>query len=209
LLALLHILDALFTGDGLLRTFAGAGVRAGALTSDRQAAAVTYAAVATDIFQSGDVLCDLSAELAFDGVVLVQQGRHAGNFVFVQIAGTGVRIDTGFVTQFAGNSRSYPVQVLQGDEGRFIGRNINAQETRHVSSAPSVSSCLTLPLFVAGVTAHHKDHATAADDLAVVAQAFDTGADFHNPNSPTASSAELKAHQYKALAAIPSSPENV
>jgi hypothetical protein len=64
-----------------------------------------------------------------------------------------------------------------------------------------------LTLLVAGIAAHHENHAPAAHNFAVVAQAFHTGADFHIPGTPSAIYAELKAHQYKALAAIPSSPE--
>jgi hypothetical protein len=65
-----------------------------------------------------------------------------------------------------------------------------------------------LPLLVAGVAAYNEDHAPAAYNLAVITHAFNAGANFHDPNAPSAIQGELKAHQYKTFASVPSSPEN-
>jgi hypothetical protein len=51
-----------------------------------------------------------------------------------------------------------------------------------------------LPLLVARIVADHVHHAAAAHNFAVVAQAFDTGADFHNPN--TSATRSLKARRF-------------
>ena len=85
--ALTQILDALLAGDGFLGALAGAGVGAGALAADRQAAAMTNAAVAGDVAQARNVLRHLPAKLAFDRVVLVEQCGDARDFVFAKLAG--------------------------------------------------------------------------------------------------------------------------
>src|ERR1700729_441845 len=85
--ALLHVLDALFPGDRLLRSLAGSRVGSRALASDRQAATMADATVRIDIAQPRDILRPLAAKLTFDHVVLVHQRREPRQFVFVQIAG--------------------------------------------------------------------------------------------------------------------------
>jgi hypothetical protein len=53
-------------GARLARTLAGAGIRAGALAANRQAAAMTEAAVAAEVHQALDVDRHLAAQVAFD-----------------------------------------------------------------------------------------------------------------------------------------------
>src|SRR3954467_14547239 len=108
---LTKVFDALFAGDGFLGALAGACVGAGALAADREAAAVADASVAGDVAQTRNVLRYLAAELAFDGVVLVQERGDAGYFVFAELAGVRLRVDTGFVAQLAGGLGADAVQV--------------------------------------------------------------------------------------------------
>ena len=70
--------------------------------------------------QPRDVLGHLPAKLTFDRVVLVQQRRHARDFVFAQFAGAGLRIDARLVAQLAGNLRADAVQVRQRNDRRPI-----------------------------------------------------------------------------------------
>ena len=70
-------------------TLAGAGVGARPLAANRQAAAMPHAAIAADVAQPRDVLRHLPAQLAFDRVVLVEQGRDPGDLVLVQVARLG------------------------------------------------------------------------------------------------------------------------
>src|SRR5437660_5513754 len=81
---LAHFLDALLAGDGLARAFAGAGVGAGALAADRQAAAMTQAPVTADVPQPGDVLLCLPPQRAFDDILAVEYRRQPGNFLVGQ-----------------------------------------------------------------------------------------------------------------------------
>src|SRR5262249_14005827 len=116
----------LLTGDSLLGAFARASIRPRALAADRQAATMTNAAVAANVLQARDVLRQLPPQLSFDGVVLVQQRRHPRNLVLMQFASFRLRIDARFVAQLARDARSDAIQILQRDERRLIGRNVDA-----------------------------------------------------------------------------------
>src|SRR6516225_7455417 len=76
-----HLLDALLAGHSLARPLAGAGVGARPLAAHRQAAAVPQPAVALDVLQAGDVLLDLTAQGAFDGVIAVEEAHQAGDLL--------------------------------------------------------------------------------------------------------------------------------
>ena len=154
-----------------------------------------------------DVLATLPTQLTFDHVVLVEQGRQPRQLVLVQFASPGLRIDARLVAQLARDLRTHAVQVRQRDDRRPIVRNVNTQQTRHSSIAPRTSllsrsaqanthserrdnigrmhaavqrADSTLALLVAGIAADHEDHAPAADDLAVLTDSLDAGADFHD-----------------------------
>jgi len=120
----MQILHALLPGHGLLGTFPGPGVGPRPLAPDRQSTAMPNAAIATDVAKPRDVLRDLPPQLAFHRVILVQQGRHAGQLVLAKLAGTGLRIDACLITQLAGDLRSHAVQVGQRDHRGAIGRDI-------------------------------------------------------------------------------------
>ena len=74
---------------------------------------------------------NLPTQLTFDRVVLVEQRGHAGDFVFVQVAGLGLRIDARLVAQLAGDFGPTPYKYVQRDDRRTIVRNINTEQTRH------------------------------------------------------------------------------
>src|SRR2546423_369131 len=95
--ALAQVFDALFAGDGFLGALAGACVGAGALSANREAAAMTNAAVAGYVAQARNVLRHLPAKLAFDGVILVQERGDSRDFVFAELASVGLRVDARFV----------------------------------------------------------------------------------------------------------------
>jgi hypothetical protein len=128
---LTKIFDALFAGDSFLRTFASAGVSACALTADRKATAMADTAIASDVFETRDVLIDFAAELTFDRVVFVQQRGDARDFVFAELAGMSLRIDAGLVAKFASGFWTDAVEVRQRNDRWTITRDINTQQTRH------------------------------------------------------------------------------
>src|SRR5437763_16654281 len=87
---LTEFLHALLACDGLSGAFSGARVRSGALASDGEAAAVAVAAVAADVAQARDVLLDLAAEGAFDGMIAVDEGDDLREFFFGEVLGAAL-----------------------------------------------------------------------------------------------------------------------
>src|SRR5437588_601297 len=71
---LMSLPEDLLVGDRLARTLAATGVAARALAAHRQAAAVAETAIALDLLQTVDVLQDLAAQGALDGIVLLDVG---------------------------------------------------------------------------------------------------------------------------------------
>ncbi len=86
------ILDTLFPGDGLLDPLAGTGIRLGPLSAAWQAATMTQAPVARDRLQTTDVIQNLTTQLAFDCVVVVQCHVDPLNVVFRQLASPPLRV---------------------------------------------------------------------------------------------------------------------
>jgi hypothetical protein len=55
----------------------------------------------------------------------------------------------------------------------------------------------SLTLLVPGIAAHHEHHAASTDDLAVLADALDAGADLHGGHEWTTVAGGSKAFEYK------------
>jgi hypothetical protein len=87
--------------------------------------------ITADVLEPRNVRRHLAAQLPLDGVVLVEQGREPSEFVLVEIAGIGKRIDSGLVAEFACDPRPHAVQVLQGVDRLLFGRDVDAHQTRH------------------------------------------------------------------------------
>src|SRR6478752_1830529 len=83
----------LLAGDRLGRTLAGAGIRVGALTADRQALAVTQAAIAGQVHQTLDVHRVFAAQVALDGEVLVDRFTDREHFGVGQLVDPAGVID--------------------------------------------------------------------------------------------------------------------
>src|SRR5450755_4730498 len=80
----------LTAGDCPARSLTGAGVRASALAVNRQAAAVTDAAVAVDLHQPLDVQVDLAPQVSLDRVFAIDDLPQAGDFILAQVARAAV-----------------------------------------------------------------------------------------------------------------------
>ena len=93
---------------------------------------MTQPTVAGDVFETRNVLGNLPAELTLDDVVLVEQGRHAGQFVLVQITGVAQRVDARLMAQFAGNPRPDAVEILQRIDRLLFRGDVDAEQTGHV-----------------------------------------------------------------------------
>src|SRR5207248_3536159 len=84
---------ALLPGDGLARTFAGAGVGARALAADRQAAAVAVATPTADVAQPRDVLLDAPPQSAFHQVRAIDHADDLGQLFFREVFGAALTVD--------------------------------------------------------------------------------------------------------------------
>jgi hypothetical protein len=178
---LAEILDALLTGDGFLRSLAGTCIRSRPLTTHRQSATVSNATIATDIFEPSDILIALTTQLAFHDIIFVEQRGQTSQLILAEVASTPLRIDPGFMAQFAGNLRPYAVQVRQGNRRGAIVRDVNTQHTRHIQRLLlNADQNLPLTLFMTWVAAYNKHHAPPSDDLTALADPLDTGSNFHD-----------------------------
>jgi hypothetical protein len=112
----------------------GPGVRPGALTTDRKALAVTEAAIAADVAKTRDSLLNLTTELSFHDVLVVEEGGDLGEIVFGKIASTLVGADPGSLADLVGEERADPVDIAQRDHGALVVRDVNTEDTRHPSN---------------------------------------------------------------------------
>jgi len=124
---LLEILNAFFTGNGFLWTFAGAGVGFGSLTTNWQSQSVANAPITANVSQAIDVLLNITSQRAFDHVVLFEDRRKAADFFVGQIASSFVRIDVGLLAKLASGMISDSEQIGQRNNGLTIIRNIDTE----------------------------------------------------------------------------------
>src|SRR5690606_578259 len=116
--------------DRFARTFTGTCVGLGALAADRQATAMTQAAIATQIQQALDVHGDLATQVAFDGQ-LADLGAQQVELLLVQRADFGRLCNASFGAQCSGAGAANAVDVRQRDDGMFVVRDVDAGDTGH------------------------------------------------------------------------------
>src|SRR5690606_10214184 len=126
----------LLAGDRLGRALAGAGVGVGALTADRQALAVTQAAVAGDVHQALDVHRGLATQVALDGVVAVDRFTDLQDLGVGQLVHAPGRLDADLGRDFLRRVRADAMDVLKRDFDALVGRDIDASDTGH--EAPQI-----------------------------------------------------------------------
>src|SRR5207244_3810331 len=112
---------ALLAGDGLAHTLSGAGVGSRALAAHRQTAAVTQAAVAADVTQTGNVLLNLATQLAFNDVFLVEQVGDPRHVVIGQLAGLPLDVDAQRAADANRRRATDPVEIGQRNVNRLVG----------------------------------------------------------------------------------------
>src|ERR1700676_5523983 len=81
----LFALLLLLAGDRLGRALARARVGMGALTTHRQSAAMTQAAIAAEIHQTLDVHAGFATQVAFDQIVAVDHFTDLQHFLIAQL----------------------------------------------------------------------------------------------------------------------------
>src|SRR5436190_10430480 len=119
--------------DGLAGTFAGAGVRLGALSADGQAAQMANAAITLDALQALEVHTDLAAEIAFDDILAVLDGvDDLGELLLGQIFGADARVNVGFGQDDLRVAGADAVDVTEGDIDALIRRDFYSDDAGHV-----------------------------------------------------------------------------
>src|SRR5690606_14346900 len=121
----------LLAGDRLGRTLPGAGVGVRALTADRQALAVTQAAVAGDVHQALDVHRGFATQVALDGVILVDGLADLQDLGVGQLVDPARRLDADLGRDVPGGGRADAVDVLKRDFDALVGRDVDASDTGH------------------------------------------------------------------------------
>src|SRR5579859_1614445 len=123
---LAEFLHALFPGNCLARTLAGAGVGTRPLAAGRKRPAVAVATIAADVAQPGDVLLDLATQRAFHRILPVDDADNLGQLLFAQLLGPALRINAGFLEDRPAVGSADAVDIRQTDPDRLVVWNVNA-----------------------------------------------------------------------------------
>src|SRR4051812_12792415 len=150
----LFLAGLLLAGDGLARALARARVGAGALTVDRQAAAVPQALGAAALDLAANVAGDLPAQVTLDAEVLVDVVAQLQQVLAAQVPPPDVGADPGRGGRLLGVALADAVDVGERDLQPLLAGQVDAGQSCHVGSTPSA-----LPLLVPGVVADHHDPA--------------------------------------------------
>src|SRR5262249_54969505 len=99
------------------------------------------ATVRADVLQAGDVLLHQAAQRALDRVLAIQDAGDAGDLLVAQLLGAALRVDAGLLAQAQSQAGADPVDVAQRDVRRFVGGEVNTQDTRHGPSPSPGAAC--------------------------------------------------------------------
>ena len=108
----------------------------GALTVDRKALAVTEAAVAADLHQTGGVLPHLAAKVALGGEVGINVVTDLGDLILGQILDAGVGVHTGLSADLGGAGAADAINVGESDLDALLARQIDAVNTGQLKLLP-------------------------------------------------------------------------
>src|SRR6185312_6270051 len=121
----------LLAGDRLGRALARARIGVGALTTHRQAAAMTQAAIAAEVHQTLDVDTGLAAKIALDEIVTVDHFADLQDFLVAQLADATILRDLHLLDDLGRVLLADAMDVLERDQNALVGRDIHAGNTGH------------------------------------------------------------------------------
>src|SRR5271154_2647028 len=123
--------DLLLAGDRPGRTLAGARIGVGALAVDRQALAMTQAAIAAQIHQALDIHGDVAAQIALDLIVSVDDFADAENLVVCQFVDATLRRDANLRADGSRPHRANAKNITKGDLNALLRGNVHTSNTGH------------------------------------------------------------------------------
>src|SRR5690606_17876156 len=124
----------LLPGDGALRALAGTCVGLGALTADRQTAAVAQALVGADLDLAADVGGDLAAQVTLHLVVAFDVVAKGDELVVGEVLDADVLVDLRRLEDLDGAGTADAVDVGEGDHHALVARDVDAGKTCHADS---------------------------------------------------------------------------
>src|ERR1044072_5526434 len=125
----------LLARDRAARAALGARVGVSPLAPDRQALAMTGAAIAPDVHQPLDVHGDLGTQRAFHLDAPLDQLPEPRHFGVREVAHPGARVDSRIREQPVAGGPSDAVDVGQRDLDPLLPREVHACDARHASPA--------------------------------------------------------------------------
>jgi hypothetical protein len=130
----------------------------GALTTHRQSAAMTQAAIAAEIHQTLDVHAGLATQVAFDHIVAVDHFTDLQYFLIAQLRDPAINRNLDFIQDVGRILLADAMDVLERDQDALVGRDIHAGDTGHglLSCRRSLAERL-IWLFRAGVRKREHD----------------------------------------------------
>src|SRR5437868_4779234 len=143
-------------------TLTSPGIRMSPLSPNGKVASMTESAIGTDFDQSLDVHRGIFAKVAFDVPLALDHLTDAVNFILIQVLHLLVWIHFGRGHNARRTWIADTIDVCERDDHVFVARKIDACNACHICS-------LSLPLLVLRVLADHPHHATAVDDLTLIA----------------------------------------
>src|SRR6185503_4283066 len=170
----------LLRDGGPARPLAGARVGVGSLSTNRQSATMTQAAISADVHQALDIHLDALAQVAFDFALGFQDGTNSAEIVLCQISNPGIDIDICFLENRRRTGSANSVDVSKTDLCALVGRKIYTCVTSHNflfriwTSEPELPIQNTAPillllsLFMFRICANHSHYTLAMNYFALI-----------------------------------------
>src|SRR5260370_8828445 len=121
----------LLAGDRLGWTLARARIGMGALTTHRQSAAMTQAAITAEIHQPLDVHAGLATQVAFDHVVAVDHFTNLQHFLIAQLRDAAIIGNLDLLQDLSRVFLADAMVVLWRDQAALVGRDLHTGNTGH------------------------------------------------------------------------------
>src|SRR5699024_8638902 len=121
----------LLTGHGALGSLAGARIRLGPLTANRQTAAVTQALIASDLDLAANIGGHLTTEVTLNLECALDVVTQLDELCVAQVLHTGIRADSRFGQGLARTGAAHTIDVSQGDFHALFTWNVDSGKSCH------------------------------------------------------------------------------